>query len=136
MPFGSGSFSGREAPAWHPAGEADRRLFRQAAALCEKRGVPISQLALQFSSQNPDLPTTLFSSSRPESVQRNVRWHEQPFDPELLSAVQHILKPVMNKQWDYDAAVDRLTTKPRAVGPTVRGVIQAEVCPSPNQLPT
>jgi len=108
-PFGSGLLCGREAPDWHPATEADRRLFREAAALCESRGVPISKLALQFSSQNPDFPTTLFSSARADSVRRNVTWHEEPFDPDLLQAVQAILKPVLNKQWDYDAPLDRRT---------------------------
>lgn len=108
-PFGSGLFSGREAPAWHPAGEADRRLFREAAALCEKRGTPISKLALQFSSQHPDFPTTLFSSSRPESVRRNVAWHEEPFDPELLADVQRMLSPIRNKQWDYDQGVKEMS---------------------------
>lgn len=107
-PFGSGLLSGREAPDWHPAAEADRRIFREAAAFCEQRGTPISKLALQFSSQNPDFPTTLFSSSRPEAVRRNVQWHEEPFDPGLLAAVQRLLAPVMNKQWDYDAGADRL----------------------------
>lgn len=107
-PFGSGLLSGREAPVWHPANEDDRRCFREAAALCEKRGVPISKLALQFSSQNPDFPTTLFSSSRSESVRRNVQWHEEPMDTDLLAAVRGILAPVMDKQWDYDAAVERL----------------------------
>jgi L-galactose dehydrogenase len=107
-PFGSGLFSGLEAPDWHPANEAERRLFREAAALCERRGVPISKLALQFSSQNPDFPTTLFSSSRAESVRRNVQWHEDPLDPDLLAVVRRALAPVINKQWDFDAAVDRL----------------------------
>jgi aryl-alcohol dehydrogenase-like predicted oxidoreductase len=107
-PFGSGLFSGLEAPDWHPANEAERRLFREAAALCERRGVPISKLALQFSSQNPDFPTTLFSSSRAESVRRNVQWHEDPLDSDLLAAVRRALAPVMNKQWDFAAAVDRL----------------------------
>jgi L-galactose dehydrogenase len=121
-PFGSGLFSGREAPEWHPALEAERLFFREAATFCERRGVPISKLALQFSSQNPDFPTTLFSSGRADSVQRNVMWHEEPFDPDVLNAVRSILKPVMNKQWDYDAAVDRLaatqpTPAPAAVSP-------------------
>lgn len=107
-PFASGLFSGLEAPDWHPANEAERRLFRKAAALCERRGVPISKLALQFSSQNPVFPTTLFSSSRAESVRRNVQWHKDPLDPDLLAAVQRALAPVMNKQWDYAGAVDRL----------------------------
>ena len=107
-PFGSGLLSGREAPAWHPATAKDRRLFRQAADFCRKRGVPISKLALQFSSQNHAFPTTLFSSSRSESVRQNVQWHTEPFDPDLLVEVQLILAPVMNKQWDYDAPLDRL----------------------------
>jgi L-galactose dehydrogenase len=107
-PFGSGLLSGREAPVWHPAAAGERRLFRQAAALCEQRGAPISKLALQFSSQNRDFPTTLFSSTRSESVRRNVAWCEEPYDPALLAEVQRILGPVMNKQWDYDAGVDRL----------------------------
>jgi aryl-alcohol dehydrogenase-like predicted oxidoreductase len=121
-PFASGLLSGREAPDWHPAVETERQLVQGAAALCERRGVPISKLALQFSSQNPDFPTTLFSSGRADSVRRNVRWHEEPFDPELVKAVKCILEPVMNKQWDYDAAVDRLaktgpTLAPAALSP-------------------
>ena len=86
------------------------RWIREAKELSEQRGVPLSKLALQFSSQNPEFPTTLFSSSRTESVRRNVQWHEEPLDPDLLAAVQRVLAPVMNQQWDYDAAVDRLKT--------------------------
>ena len=107
-PFASGLLSGREAPIWHPATASEREFFRLAAALCEQRGTSISKLALQFSSQNPDFPTTLFSSTRAESVRRNVAWCEEPYDPALLAEVQRVLAPVMNKQWDYDAGVDRL----------------------------
>jgi aryl-alcohol dehydrogenase-like predicted oxidoreductase len=106
-PFGSGLLSGREAPDWHPATAKDRRLLREAAEFCSSRGVPISKLALQFSSQNHEFPTTLFSSTRPESVRRNVAWYEEPFDHDLLTAVKRILAPLMNKQWDYDAPMDR-----------------------------
>jgi L-galactose dehydrogenase len=112
-PFGSGLLGGREAPDWHPATEDDRRCFREAKMLCERRGVPLSKLALQFSSQNPEFPTTLFSSGRSESVRRNVQWHEETLDLELLDAVRHLLEPVIDRQWDYDAAVDRL--RPAAI---------------------
>ena len=55
-------------------------MFRRGGGLLPRsRDVPISKLALQFSSQNPEIPTTLFSSARAEeSVQRNVAWHEEP----------------------------------------------------------
>ncbi len=108
-PFGSGLLSGREPAAWHPAEEEDRRCFREAARFCERQGVPISKLAIQFASQHPQIPTTLFSSASAESVRRNVQWHEEPFDPSLLADVQKLLAPVRDKQWDYDAAVERLT---------------------------
>ena len=107
-PFGSGLLSGREAPAWHPATARDRQFFRLAAALCEQRGVPISKLALQFSSQNLDFPTTLFSTARSESVRNNVAWHQEPCNTELLAEVQYLLNPVSNKQWDYDGGVSRM----------------------------
>ena len=104
-PFGSGLLTGREAPDWHPATPAERGVFHTVAAVCQKHGCPISKLALQFSSQNPEFPTTLFSSSRAESVRRNVAWHEEPVDRGLLALAQKILLPVMNKQWDYDSPV-------------------------------
>jgi L-galactose dehydrogenase len=107
-PFGSGLLTGREPAGWHPALESDRQCFREAAAFCHRQGVPISKLAIQFASQHPQIPTTLFSSASSESVRRNVQWHEEPFDPALVSAVQEILAPVRDKQWDYDAAIERL----------------------------
>lgn len=109
-PFASGLLSGREAPAWHPAAEADRQLFRAAAAHCRRQGTTISQLAFQFSSQNPVFPTTLFSTTRAESVRHNVAWQNESFDPGLLAEVQRLLAPVMNKQWNYDGAIEQLSS--------------------------
>jgi aryl-alcohol dehydrogenase-like predicted oxidoreductase len=100
-PFASGLLTDRGAPAWHPASPADQGLFRAAAELCRRGGISISQLALQFSSQHPEIPTTLFSSANPESVLRNVRWHEEPCDMELVAEVQKILQPVRDKEWNY-----------------------------------
>jgi aryl-alcohol dehydrogenase-like predicted oxidoreductase len=101
-PFASGLLTNRGPADWHPAAPEDRAIFRAAAEFCRTQGVSISQLALQFASQNPDIPTTLFSSADPESVRRNVQWHEQPYDSALLAQVQKIIESVNNKQWIYD----------------------------------
>jgi L-galactose dehydrogenase len=101
-PFASGLLTNRGPADWHPAAPEDRAIFRAAAEFCNTQGVSIAQLALQFASQNPDIPTTLFSSADPESVRRNVQWHEQPYDSALLAQVQKILESVNNKQWIYD----------------------------------
>jgi aryl-alcohol dehydrogenase-like predicted oxidoreductase len=100
-PFASGLLTDRGPAAWHPASPEDRRLFQQAAAFCRSQGESISKLALQFSSQNPAIPTTMFSSGSVESVVRNVGWHAEPYDTELLAKVQALLKPVFNKEWGY-----------------------------------
>ena len=100
-PFGSGLLTDRGPADWHPADAADRAVFASAADYCRRHGTNISQLALQFSSQNPAIPTTLFSSANPEAVKRNVAWHAELLDAELLAEVQKLLRPVMNKLWNF-----------------------------------
>ena len=100
-PFGSGLLTDRGPADWHPASAADRAAFKQAAHFCREQGTNISELALQFASQHPEIPTTLFSSANPEAVKRNVQWHTEPFDPLLLAQVREILGSVLNKQWNY-----------------------------------
>ena len=100
-PFGSGLLTERGPADWHPAGKEERAVFRRAADFCREQGTSLGKLALQFASQNPEIPTTLFSSASPASVAQNVEWHEEPFDPSLVAAVQAILAPVKDKQWSY-----------------------------------
>ena len=100
-PFGSGLLTDRGPAAWHPASSGDRAVFKAAADFCRKQGTSIAKVALQFASQNPRLPTTLFSSASPESVRRNVQWHEESCDLGLVAEVQKILEPVRDKQWEY-----------------------------------
>lgn len=100
-PFASSLLTDRGPANWHPASPEDRAVFKKAADFFRAEGTNIGKIALQFSSQNPKVPTTMFSSANPESVRRNVEWHEQPYDPALLTKVLEILLPVFNKQWSY-----------------------------------
>jgi len=100
-PFASGLLTNRGPAAWHPANPEDRSVFRAAAEFCQNHGSSISRLALQFSSQNPDVPTTLFSTADPDRVIENVRIHEEPYGMELVAEVRKILEPVLDKEWSY-----------------------------------
>jgi len=100
-PFGSALLTDRGPADWHPASAQDRATFKTAADFCRLQGSSVAKLALQFASQNPRLPTTLFSSANPESVRRNVEWHEEPVDSQLVAEVQKLLTPVRDKQWNY-----------------------------------
>jgi L-galactose dehydrogenase len=100
-PFASGMLTDRGPADWHPASPDVRSLFRKAAEFCQSHGFSISRLALQFSSQNPDIPTTLFSTANPETVRRNVADYQQPCDMAMVAEVQKILQPVLDKEWSY-----------------------------------
>ena len=107
-PFGSGLLSGREPPDWHPIEDSDLSYFREATKFCDSEGVSIAKLALQFSASHPDIPTTMFSSASPDSVARNIRWLEDPYETDLINRVREILLPIADTDWDYDAGIDRL----------------------------
>ena len=98
-PFGSGLLTDRGPADWHPANAEQRAIFKQAAEFCAAQGTNISKLALQFSSQHPDIPTTMFSSASAESVKRNIAWAAEPFDPALVAQVRDILKPITHIDW-------------------------------------
>ncbi|HEX3663152.1 MAG TPA: aldo/keto reductase [Acidobacteriaceae bacterium] len=100
-PFASGLLTERGPADWHPADAEARALFREAADFCKSQGTSISRLALQFASQNPELPTTLFSTARPDAVRRNVADYEQPYDHSLVKEVTRILLPMLNQEWSY-----------------------------------
>jgi len=100
-PFGSGLLTDEGPAFWHPATPEERAVFQAAARFCRSQGISLSQLAMQFASQNPQIPTTLFSCAESETVIANVRWSEEPYDPALLKQVQAILEPVRNQQWNY-----------------------------------
>lgn len=98
-PFGSGLLTDRGPADWHPANAEQRAIFKQVAEFCTAQGTCISKLALQFSSQHLDIPTTMFSSANPDSVKRNIAWAAEPYDPALVAQVRDILKPITHIDW-------------------------------------
>jgi aryl-alcohol dehydrogenase-like predicted oxidoreductase len=100
-PFSSGLLSGSPIAQWHPAAPADRAVFKKAADFCTEQGTTIAKVAFQYACDNPDVHTTLFSTARAENVTRNLKWSQEGCPEDLVTAVQDILTPVMNKQWDY-----------------------------------
>jgi L-galactose dehydrogenase len=98
-PLGMGLLTDRGTPEWHPAPRAIQAACRLAAAYCSVRGTDISRLAVQFSTSNPSIATTLVGTASPENIEKNIRWVEEPIDEELLAEVLHILEPVHNMTW-------------------------------------
>ncbi|WP_017815765.1 aldo/keto reductase [Paenibacillus shenyangensis] len=98
-PLSMGLLGTRDVADWHPAGEDLRAACRRAAEHCAARGGDIAKLAIQYSTRNEEIPTTLVSTATPANIVKNAAWVDEPLDEELLLEVLDILKPVHNKSW-------------------------------------
>jgi L-galactose dehydrogenase len=95
-PFSARLLTNAPLPAWLKEPEPVKAAARQAAALCQDRGVDIAQLALQFSVAHPDITTSVAGSANPDNIRKWATWLEQPLDMDLLGEVQAIFEPVKN----------------------------------------
>jgi L-galactose dehydrogenase len=95
-PIGMGLLTERGAPDWHPASKVIQETCSQAVHYCKERGADIAKLAVQFSCNNPDIPTTLVGSANPENMRRNIEWVNEPIDEALLADVLKVLEPIHN----------------------------------------
>lgn len=98
-PLSMGLLSLRGAPDWHPASPELKAVCRKAAEFCAARGTDIAKLAVQFSTGNGRIPTTLVSTANPDNIVKNARWVDEPIDGELLREVLGLLEPVRNVTW-------------------------------------
>lgn len=67
-PLSMGLLSQRGVPEWHPAPEALVKACQKAVQHCMSKNYPIEKLAIQYSTGNPRIATTLFSSANPDNV--------------------------------------------------------------------
>ncbi len=95
-PFAARLLTNATLPVWFRDSKEVQAAARQAAEYCQKRGVDIAQLALQFSCANQDMATTIAGSANPNNIRKWVQWLESPVDTELMSEVIAILEPVRN----------------------------------------
>ena len=95
-PFAARLLTNAPLPSWHRDSKEVQRVAREAAIFCEKQGVDIAHLALQFSCAHPELATTIAGSANPNNIRKWVEWLNSPVDPALLADVLKILQPVHN----------------------------------------
>ena len=98
-PLSMGLLSERGVPAWHPAPKPLVDVCRKAMEHCKTKNYPIEKLAMQFSVSNPKVATTLFSTTNPENVKKNIAFIEEPVDWELVREVQDIIGDQKRVSW-------------------------------------
>lgn len=98
-PFSMGLLTERGVPQWHPAPGKLVERCRQAAEFCRQEGYPIEKLAIQYSCANPDIAATLFSTTRPENLLKNIEYVSQPLDEQLVARVREIIGDQQRVSW-------------------------------------
>lgn len=98
-PFSMGLLTERGVPEWHPAPKALVEACVKAAEHCKAKGYPIEKLAMQFSIQNDRIASTLFSTTRPENLLKNIEYIKEPADEQLVKEVQDIIGDQKRVSW-------------------------------------
>lgn len=98
-PFSMGLLTERGVPDWHPAPKPLVEACKQAAEYCRQEGYPIEKLALQYSCSNPRIASTVFSTTRPENLRRNIQYINEPIDWQLVKKVQDIIGNQRRVSW-------------------------------------
>ena len=94
-----GLLSNRGVPDWHPAPKSLVDACRKAVEHCNAKGYPIEKLAIQFSTRNPRIATTLFSSANPDNVANNLAFVDEPIDMTLVKEVRDIIGNQQRVSW-------------------------------------
>ena len=93
-PLLMGVLTDQGAPAWHPAAPGLKQAGAVAAAVCRRRGIAVSGLALQFCLDHPYVSTTLVGMSTAAQVEENVRVAAAPVDTRQIEEIRQLLAPV------------------------------------------
>lgn len=102
-PLSMGLLTRHGAPAWHPAHQDVQAICRAVSALCDREGVNISQVALQFAlttAAEQGIASTVIGTASQQNMLDNVRWSAQPLDEGLLQRIDALMAPVLNIGWD------------------------------------
>jgi L-galactose dehydrogenase len=94
-----GLLTNRGAPSWHPAPDAVKAACAAAGKFARSRGGDLAKLAIQFSTSQPGVATTLIGTADPRELELNLQWAAEPLDQELLTLVERKLAPIHNLTW-------------------------------------
>jgi len=103
-PISMGLLSARGPPEWHPATQNIKDACKQAAGYCSEKDIDLSKLAVKFTTENENIPTTLVSTASERNLKTNINVVESELTVEERDAMEHILDrymvPLKNATWE------------------------------------
>lgn len=86
-------------PEWHRSPEGVKAMQPILLELCAKYGVRLSDVALRYAMDHPDIATTIVGMNRLSLIQQNVAAVDFNIPSQLLEEITQLLAPVKNKMW-------------------------------------
>lgn len=86
-------------PEWHPAPEEVKAAGRRIVEACKEAGVNVSDVAMRYCLDHPDVATTLVGMSKERHVEMNTRALDFEIPEGLLERIEEIVAPVKNVSW-------------------------------------
>lgn len=94
-----GMLTTRGPPDWHPADEETKLAARRAQELCERKGVDLADVALQFALHKEGIVSTLVGVSSVTTLERSLEALTSDVDWELVEEVRQMFDTVRNRRW-------------------------------------
>jgi L-galactose dehydrogenase len=86
-------------PAWHRSPQAVKDMQPQLLELCKPYGVHLSDVAIRYALDHPDIATTIVGMSNTNHVKQNIRALDFQIPEGLLAQIESLVAPVKNMMW-------------------------------------
>jgi L-galactose dehydrogenase len=86
-------------PSWHNAPSQVQAIQPALLNICHKYGVHLSDVAIRFALDNPDIATTIVGMCDSSTVKKNVSVLDFSIPDGLLNEIELIVAPVKNNMW-------------------------------------
>ncbi len=86
-------------PEWHGAPPEVKEVGAKVVALCRSHGTAVSQVALRFCLDYPQVASTLVGMSKQRHVEQNLAALDFQIDSGLMRKIQTLVEPVKNRLW-------------------------------------
>ncbi|PSR55021.1 aldo/keto reductase [Adhaeribacter arboris] len=86
-------------PDWHRSPQAVKDVQPKLLQLCESYGVRLSDVAIKYAVDHPDIATTIVGMWEVKHVQQNIKALDLSIPADLMEEILKIVTPVKNQMW-------------------------------------
>jgi L-galactose dehydrogenase len=86
-------------PSWHRSPQEVKDMQPRLLDLCKNYGVELSDVAIRYAIDHPDIATTIVGMSTTAQAQKNIKVLDFAIPDGLLEEIDQLVAPVRNRMW-------------------------------------